>query len=114
MNSLTELSHQVDSELSDLALGTKETQKAIKSLKEMKIKVNRTILVSDIQTCLSLCSKASSTLDLSKSLISVISEYCARCVVPTPGEFIYFPRNHFQSVSRFADLLQNGLFKFDN
>ena len=38
MNSLTKLSHQVDSELSAIALGTKETQKAIQSLKE---KVNR-------------------------------------------------------------------------
>ena len=33
MNSLTKLTHQLDSELSALALGTKETQKAIKSLK---------------------------------------------------------------------------------
>ena len=38
MNSLRKLTHQVNSELSFLALGTKETQKAIKSLKEMNEK----------------------------------------------------------------------------
>ena len=63
MNSLTKLCHQ-DSELNALALDTKETQKAIKSLKEIDVKVDRTILVSDSQTCLSLCSRPSSTLDL--------------------------------------------------
>ena len=68
-NSLTKLTHQVDSELSALALGTKETQKAIQSSKEMDVKLDRTILVSDSQTCLSLCSKPNSTLDLSTSLI---------------------------------------------
>jgi hypothetical protein len=47
MNSLTKLSHQVDSELSAIALGTKERQKAIQSLKEMDVKIDRTILVSD-------------------------------------------------------------------
>ena len=35
----------------------------------MHVKIDRTILVSDSQTCLSLCSKPSSTLDLSTSLI---------------------------------------------
>ena len=35
----------------------------------MNVKVDRTILVSDSQTCLSLCSRPSSTLDLSTSLI---------------------------------------------
>ena len=69
MNSLTKLSHQVDSELSAIALGTKETQKAVQSLKEMDVKIDKTILVSDSQTCLSLCSRPSSTLDLSTSLI---------------------------------------------
>ena len=59
----------LDSELNALALGTKETQKAIKSLKEMNVKVDRTIHVSDSQTCLSLCSRPSSTLDRSTSLI---------------------------------------------
>ena len=69
MNSLTKLSHQIDSELGAIALGTKETQKAIQSLKEMNVKIDRTILVSDSQTCLSLFSRPSSTLDLSTSLI---------------------------------------------
>ena len=69
MNSLTKLTHQVDSELSVLALGTKETQKTIKSLEEMNVKIDRTILVSHSQTCLSLGSRPSSTLDLSTSLI---------------------------------------------
>ena len=35
----------------------------------MNVKIDRTILVSDSQTCLSLCSKPSATLDLSTSLI---------------------------------------------
>ena len=69
MNSLSRLSHQVDAELCALALGQKETKKAINSLKEMNVKIDRTILVSDSQTCLSLCSKPSATLDLSTSLI---------------------------------------------
>ena len=69
MNSLRKPTHQVDSELSALAIGTKETQKAIKSLNEMNVKVDRTILFSDSQTCLSLFSRPSSTLDLSTSLI---------------------------------------------
>ena len=69
MNSLSRLCHQVDAELCALALGQKETKKAIDSLKEMNVKIDRTILVSDSQTCLSLCSKPSATLDLSTSLI---------------------------------------------
>ena len=69
MYSLTKLTHQVDSELSALALGTKETQKAIKSLEEMNVRIDRTILVTHSQTCLSLGSRPSSTLDLSTSLI---------------------------------------------
>ena len=69
MNSLTKLSHQIVSELGAIVLGTKQTQKAIQSLKEMNVKIDRTILVSDSQTCLSLCSRPSSTLDLSTSVI---------------------------------------------
>ena len=69
MSSLSRLCHQVDAELNALALGQKETKKAIDSLKEMNVKIDRTILVSDSQTCLSLCSKPSATLDLSTSLI---------------------------------------------
>ena len=69
MNSLSKLGHQVDAELAALALGQKETKKALDCLKEMNVKVERTILVSDSQTCLSLCSKPSATLDLSTSLV---------------------------------------------
>ena len=69
MNSLTKLSHQIDSELGAIAMCTKETQKAIQSPKEMNVKIGRTIVVSDSLTCLSLCSRSSSTLDLSTSLI---------------------------------------------
>ena len=69
MKSLTKLSHQIDSELGAIALGTKETQKAIQSLKEMNVKIDRTILVRDSQTYLSLCSRPSSTLYLSTSII---------------------------------------------
>ena len=69
MNSLSPLSHQVNAELCALTLGQKETKKAVDSLKEMNVKIDRTILVSDSQTCLLLCSKPSATLDLSTSLI---------------------------------------------
>ena len=69
MNSLTRLGHQIDSELGAIALGTKETQKAINSLKDMNVKIHRTVLISDSQTCLCLCSRPSSTLDLLTSLI---------------------------------------------
>ena len=69
MNSLRRLGHQIDSELSVIALGTKETQKAINSLKDMNVKIHRRVLISDSQTCLCLCSRPSSTLDLSTSLI---------------------------------------------
>ena len=68
MNSVSRLCHQVDAELNALALGQKETKKTIDSLKKMNVKIDRTILVSDSQTCLSLCSKPSATLDLSTSL----------------------------------------------
>ena len=43
----SKLSHQIDSELSAIALGTKETEKAIQSLKEMNVKIDRTVLVRD-------------------------------------------------------------------
>jgi hypothetical protein len=69
MNSLTRLGHQIDSELSAIALGTKETQKAINSLKNINVKIHRTVLISDSQTCMCLCYPPSSTLDLSTSLI---------------------------------------------
>ena len=69
MNSMSKICHQVDAELNALALGQKETKKALESLKEMNVKIDRAILVSDSQTCLSLCSKPSATLDLSTSLI---------------------------------------------
>ena len=69
MNSMSRISHQIDAELNGLALGQKETKKALEALKEMNVKIDRTILVSDSQTCLSLCSKPSATLDLSTSLV---------------------------------------------
>ena len=43
MNSVTPLSHQIDSELRAIAQGTKETQKAIHSLKDMTVKIHRTV-----------------------------------------------------------------------
>ena len=52
MNSMSKICHQVDAEISGLALGHKETKKVIESLKEIMVKVDRTILVSDSQTCL--------------------------------------------------------------
>jgi hypothetical protein len=47
MNSLSKLCHQVDAEMNALALGHKEAKKAIDSLKEMNVKIDRSILVSD-------------------------------------------------------------------
>jgi hypothetical protein len=69
MISLSRLCHQVDAEMNALALGHKEDKKAIDALKEINVKIDRSIQVSDSQTCLSLCSKPAATLDLSTSLI---------------------------------------------
>ena len=70
MNSLTKLLHQVDAELGAFQIGTKVTVKTLKTLKELNVKLAQgPILVSDLQTCLSLCSRPNSTLDLSTSLI---------------------------------------------
>ena len=70
MNSLTELGHQVDAEISGFQIGTKETVKALKTLKELNVRLEHgPILISDSQTVLSLCSRPSSTLDLSTSLV---------------------------------------------
>ena len=94
MNSLTKLLHQIDSELGAIALGTKETQKAIQSLKEMNVKIDRTILVSDSQTCWSLCSRPSFTLDLSTSLIvSRVQDLWA----PHLDNLFFAPRETFQN-----------------
>ena len=95
MNSLTKLTHQVYSELSVLAQGTKETQKAINELKEMNGKVDRTILVNDSQTSLYLCSRPRSILDLSTSLIVSRVQH----VWFSHLENLYFaPEKHFKQV----------------
>ena len=70
MNSLTKLGHQVDAEISGFQIGTKETVKALKTLKELNVRLEHgPILISDSQTVLSLCSRPSNTLDLSTSLV---------------------------------------------
>ena len=70
MNSLTKLGHQVNAEISGFQIGTKETVKALKTLQELNVRLEHgPILISDSQTVLSLCSRPSSTLDLSTSLV---------------------------------------------
>ena len=70
MNSLTKLGHQVDAEISGFQIGTKETVKALRTLKELIVRLEHgPILISDCQTVLSLCSRPSTTLDLSTSLV---------------------------------------------
>ena len=71
MNSLTKLTHQVDAELAEIHLAVKETNKCLTSLADLNIKPGEggPRLISDSQTCLSLCSRPSSTLDLSTSLV---------------------------------------------
>ena len=70
MNSLTKLGHQVDADINGFQIGTKETVKALKTLKELNVKLEQgPILISDSQKCLSLCSRPSGTLDLSTSLV---------------------------------------------
>ena len=77
MNSLTKLTHQVNAELSAAHLAVKETNKCLTNLKDLNIKPGEggPRLISDSQTCLSLCSRPSSTLDLSTSLVvSLVQE----------------------------------------
>ena len=70
MNSLTRLSHQVDAELNSFQIAVKDVKKCVKTLQDFNIRLEGgPILISDSQSCLSLCSKPSSTLDLSTSLI---------------------------------------------
>ena len=71
MNSLTKLTHQFDAELAAIHLAVKETNKCVTSLKDLNIKPEEggPRLISDSQTCLALCSRPSSTLDLSTSLV---------------------------------------------
>ena len=70
MNSLTKLGHQVDAELGAFSCAVTDVKKSIRILKDLNIKLEGgPILISDSQTCLSLCSRPSSTLDLSTSLI---------------------------------------------
>ena len=67
MNSLTKLTHQVDAELLAMQLPVKETNKCLNTLKEFNIKPGEggPSLISYSQNCLLLCSRPSSTLDLS-------------------------------------------------
>ena len=68
MNSLTKLGHQVDAELGAFQCAVTDVRKSLRILKDLNIKLESNILISDSQTCLSLCSRPSSTLDLSTSL----------------------------------------------
>ena len=98
INSLTKLGHQVDVELSVFQIGTKETVKALKTLKELNVKLEQgLILISDSQTCMSICSRSSSMLDLSTSLI-----VCRVHEVFTKENLFFAPRATFR---KSADLL---------
>ena len=70
MNSLTKLGHQIDAELNAFSIAVKDVKKSVKTLQDLNIQLEGgPILISDSQTCLSLCSRPSSTLNLSTSLI---------------------------------------------
>ena len=70
MNSLTKLGQQVDADLGAFSCAVTDVKKSIRILKDLNIKLEGgPILISDSQTCLSLCSRPSSTSDLSTSLI---------------------------------------------
>ena len=69
MNSLTKLGHQVDAELGAFSCAVIDVKKSIRTLKDMNVKLEGgPTVISDSQTCLSLCLCPSSTLDLSTSL----------------------------------------------
>ena len=60
----------MDDELGTFSCAVTDVKKSIRILKDLNIKLEGgPILISDSQTCLSLCSRPSSTLDLSTSLI---------------------------------------------
>ena len=62
--------HQVDAELAPFQIGTKYMIKCVKTLKELNVKLEQwPILISDSQTCLSLCSRTSNALNLSTPLV---------------------------------------------
>ena len=70
MSSLTKLGHQVDAELGAFSCAVTDVKKSIRTLKDMNVKLEGgPTLISDSQTCLSLCLRPSSTLDLTTSLI---------------------------------------------
>ena len=68
LNSLSGVHHQIDSELLGMSIATKETEKALATLKDFNIKVQPRLL-SYSQTCLSLCCKPSIQLTLGTGLI---------------------------------------------
>ena len=74
-------------------------------MKEINVKIDRAILVSDSQTCLSLCSKPSATLDLSTSLIvSRVQDLWA----PTMDNLFFAPGDTFsQNVDILTRYQQN-------
>ena len=70
INSLTKLGHQVDAELGPFSCAVPDVKKSIRTLKDMNVKLEGvSTLISDSNTCLSLCLCPSIMLDLSRSLI---------------------------------------------
>ena len=68
LNSLLCIHHQIDSKLLGMSLSTKDTVKALTNLKDFNIKIKPRLL-SDSQTCLSLCCKPATQLTLGPGLI---------------------------------------------
>ena len=70
MSSWIKLGHQVDAELGAFSCAVTDVEKSVRALKDLNFKLEGgPILISDSQTCISLCVRPSSTLDLSTSLI---------------------------------------------
>ena len=68
LNSLSKICHHVDSDLSGMALAVKETPKCLQTLSDFKITIQQR-LISDSQTCLSLCCIEAVQLNLLTGLV---------------------------------------------
>lgn len=77
----------------------------------MDVKVDRTILVSDSQTCLSLCSRSSSTLDLFTSLIV---RRVQDLWFPHWDNLFFAPGKTFEKGVDLLDCYKNKLVKLDS
>ena len=109
MNSLTKLGHQVDAELGAISCTVTDVRKSLRILKDLNVNIESNILISDSQTCLSLCSRPSSTLDLSTSLIvSRVQEVFGH------SNLFFAPGEIFQQGSGFAHKIQAEAVEFNH